>query len=139
MGEKARRARRISTVPYCRHFKSGSAKCAALCHGLASGEHNNLGALPFYGYIRMKIINGGRKRTIYIENDTYWNIEQHVYQHIVVRNCTTLKISGNILFHNGATIFIERNGVWDLDHCILKNASYKCIISLRWLHKCGGL
>ena len=100
--------------------------CPASVPDEPDGDDSNClkGPMNEFGYCRD--LSPENADTIYIENDTYWNIEQHVYQHIVVRNCTTLKISGNTFFHNGATIFIERNGVLDLDHCILKNASINC-------------
>ena len=81
---------------------------------VADGDDSNAKYGPTnYGYINygsLQEINPDKKDTIFITEETDWEKENYIWQHIVIKNGGILNITSNIKFYKGVNILVENGG-----------------------------
>ena len=77
------------------------------------------------GYGSLLEINPDKKDTIFITEETDWDKENYIWQHIVIKNEGILNIKSNVKFYKGVNIIVENGGQLVVDAGYMKNPNIK--------------
>lgn len=91
----------------------------------ADGDDSNAkyGPINKFGFIEE--INPDNKDTIFITEETDWDKENYIWQHIVIKNEGILNIKSNVKFYKGVNIIVENGGQLVVDAGYMENPNIK--------------
>ena len=87
------------------------------------GDDSNAQYGPMNKYGHLMNLNPDNRDTIFITEPTYWNNENYIWQHVVVKSDAVLNISSNVKFYKGVNILIENDGELNVDGGELENVN----------------
>lgn len=76
---------------------------------VADGDDSNAKYGPS-NYGSLQEINPNKKDTIFITEETKWEKDNYIWQHVVIKNGGILNITSNIKFYKGVNILVENGG-----------------------------
>lgn len=79
----------------------------------------------YIGYGSLLEINPDKKDTIFITEETGWDKENYIWQHIVIKNEGILNIKSNVKFYKGVNIIVENGGQLVVDAGYMENPNIK--------------
>ena len=91
------------------------------------GDDSDVKFGPMNSYGHLMDLNPDNRDTIFITEQTNWNSENYVWQHVVIKNGGLLNISSNIKFYKGVNILVQNGGELNIDGGFLENVNIEIV------------